>query len=277
MKRFISLLTIYTFFFLFGCTKGSGPEDNQGNTGAGFTKNVLLMEFVSFDCVYCPAVTTAMNKASEKYPNRLDVISVHGRLDEDDPMEFDGYRQFQNFFYGVTGYPAVIIDQRDDLVTVGSFDEADPDFLERLNVSSPIGIAISTKVDNRTVTIETTVKNAGETSSNYRLAVAVLENNIAYRQADWVNEERTWIEDYKHYHVLREILSENYFGDPIADFASNSEYKKSFSYTIPEAYQKDNVMFVAYVVAASGFADRVSVNSRSVPIGKSVDLAGIVR
>lgn len=278
MKIFFKLTLLLYPLLQTACTKGSGPEDdNQGRTEEVFTKSVLLLEFVSFDCVYCPAVTNTMNEAAEQYPGRIDVISVHGHLNEDDPMEFEGYRQFQNYFYGVTGYPAVIIDQHDDLVSVGSFDMADPDFLGRLNTKSEIGIALNTKIKDRTVTIETILQNKGVANDDYRLVVAVLENGIKYKQADWVNNARTWIEDYTHHHVLRDILTDNYFGDPVTNFRSGNEYRKTFSYIIPEAYKKENISLVAYVVEARGFAERVSVNSRSVSIGKSIDFSGNIR
>ena len=264
------------------CTKGSGvgtPGDPDGTDTSTFTKNVLIMEFVSFDCVYCPKVSDILKEASEvKYPGRIDVISVHGRLNEADPMEFSHYKQFQNYFYGVTGYPGVIIDQRDDLVSVGEFDATSASFLGRVNAQAKIGIALSAAlVNENTVKVDVQVSNKGEASADHRLAVAVLENNIPYKQADQVDGTLKWIEDYRHFHVLRDFLSGNYFGDPISTLAANAIYSKTFSYNIPADYRKENLSFVAYVVEAKGFSPRVAVNSRSVDIGKSIDLLGNIK
>ncbi|MBN8787182.1 MAG: hypothetical protein J0I84_08830, partial [Terrimonas sp.] len=126
MNQILKILSVAAFALIINaCTKGSrdGDINNPGETDtATFTKNVLIMEFVSFDCVYCPKVSDIIKETAEiKYPGRIDLISVHGRLDEIDPMEFSNYKQFQNYFYGVTGYPGVIIDQRDDIVSVGEF------------------------------------------------------------------------------------------------------------------------------------------------------------
>lgn len=270
-------------FFLFAfnaCTKGSGDENNGQNTSdtSSYTKNVLIMEFVSFDCVYCPAVTDVLSEtADKKYPGRVDIVSVHGRLDEDDPMEFNNYKQFQNYFYGVTGYPGVIIDQHDDLVSVGSFDPSGNSFQQRINASVPVGLAISTLLLNdNTVKVDVKVSNKGEASGDYRLAAVVLENDIPYKQADLVDGSLQWIENYKHHHVLRSFLTKNYFGDTLGVLNKNDVYSKSFTYTIPEGYIKNNLSFVAYLVEAKGFSHRVSVNSRSVAIGKSIDFSGKV-
>lgn len=256
------------------CTKGSGlNNDNDPGNGdsSGFQKNVLIMEFVSFDCVYCPKVSDLIAAAQIKYPGRIDLVSVHGRLDEDDPMEFRNYKQFQNYFYGVTGYPGVIIDQRDDLVTVGEFDVTSGAFLGRLNAVAPVGIGLSTTVTGEnTVRVDLKLANKGETSADYRLVVAVLENEISYRQADLVDGSLQWIENYNHLHVLRAFLSNNYFGDEIGTFTKNAQLSKTFNYTIPAGYKKENLSFVAYVVEAKGFAPRVAINSRSVDIGESV-------
>ena len=263
------------------CTKGSGEGTpaNPDGTVSPFTKNILVMEFVSFDCVYCPRVSDRLKEAAEtKYPGRIDVISVHGRLDEVDPMEFSKYKQFQNYFYGVTGYPGVVIGQRDDLVTVGEFDATSESFLGRLNTETRIGIAISTALTNEsTVKVDVQVLNKGETGSDYRLAVAVLENDIPYKQADLVDGALKWIEDYRHFHVLHAFLSDNYFGDAIGQLSADAIYSKTFAYDIPVGYKKEKLSFVAYVVEAKGFAHGVSVNSRSVNIGKSIDFSGNIQ
>ncbi len=283
MKRIFKIMYVGIFVLAINaCTKGSGDEvpGNQDRTDTStFTKNVLIMEFVSFDCVYCPRVSDILKEASEIiYPGRIDVISVHGRLDEADPMEYSHYKQFQNYFYGVTGYPGVIIDQRDDLVSVGEFDTTSASFLGRVNAQATIGIALSTTLINEnTVKVDVQVSNKGEASPDYRLAVAVLENNIPYKQADQVDGALKWIEDYRHFHVLRDFLSSDYFGDAISTLSANSSYSKTFSYDIPVDYKKENLSFVAYVIEAKGFSPRVSVNSRSVDIGKSIDLLGNIK
>lgn len=281
MRNLLKIFLVCLFSLaLSACAKGSGEQlpDNPDD-GSAFTKNVLIMEFVSFDCVYCPRVSTQLKEAAEiKYPGRIDIISVHGRLDETDPMEFSQYKSFQNYFYGVTGYPGVIIDQRDDLVAVGNFDATSASFTERENAEAKIGIAVGTSLINaNTVAVNVQVSNKGEASPDYRLVVAVLENDIPYKQADLVDGTLKWIEDYRHFHVLRAFLSENYFGDAISAFTANTIYSKNFTYTIPPGYRKENLSFVAYVIEAKGFAPRVSVNSRSVDIGKSVDFSGEIK
>lgn len=283
MRDLLKILSVYAFVLLINaCTKGSGKDNPGVPDGPGtstFTKNVLIMEFVSFDCVYCPRVTDKLKEAAEiKYPGRIDVISVHGRLDDADPMEFNNYKQFQNYFYGVTGYPGVIIDQRDDLVTVGEFDATSASFLERANAQAAIGIALSTSLTSEnTVQVDVQVSNKGEASPDYRLAVAILENDIPYKQADLVNGALEWMEDYRHFHVLRAFLSGNYFGDAISNLSSGAIYSKTFSYNIPAGYRTENLSFVAYVIEAKGFSHRVSVNSRSVAIGKSIDFSGKIQ
>ncbi len=261
-------------FLAAACTSGSGNEDpGIEPVDSSFVKNVLIMEFVSFDCVYCPNVTNILNELSEKtFPARIDIISVHGRLEDIDPMEFGSYKQLQNYFYGVTGYPSVIIDQRDDLVSVGTFDPSGSAFSGRIDATAPIGVALGSAMQNdSTVLVKVRVANKGKSSDDYRLAVAVLENNIPYKQADLVNGTLQWIDDYRHFHVLRAFLSENYFGDPTGTLEKGSIYTKEFTYKIPPGYRKENLSFVAYVIEARGFSGRVSLNSRSAGIGKSVN------
>lgn len=275
MNNFSGLLFIlFSGILMTGCTKGSGEDDKEpGETNdTPAVKHVLLMEFVSFDCVYCPAVTQSIEQASNiKYPGRIDLISVHGRLNENDPMEFKGYKQLQNYFYGVTGYPGIIVDQHDDLVTVGSFDASANSFTQRIGASAKVDIAVNTTlVSDNEVRIDVQLLNKAEANADYRLAVAVLENDIPYQQADLVDGAQQWIDNYRHDHVLRAFLSVNYFGDPIGNFEKNGKYAKTFTYSIPNEYKKEKLSFVVYVIEANGFSNRVAVNSRTVDIGKSI-------
>ena len=276
MKSIVRIIFAFVMTFaVAACSKGSGEDDgnHSGNADTLFTKNVLVMEFVSFDCVYCPHVSDLLKEAADtKYPGRIDLISVHGRLNDVDPLEFSSYKQFQNYFYGVTGYPAVIIDQRDDLVSVGTFDAGGSAFQERINAKSVIGIALhSTITGENTVNVEVKISNKGAESADYRLAVAVLENDIPYKQANQVDGVLQWIDDYHHGHVLRAYLSSNYFGDAIGTLAKNGLYSKTFTYNIPGGYKKEKLSFVAYVLEAKGFSPRAAVNSRSANIGEGVD------
>jgi len=275
MKTFLKIPLFCIYVLLAGaCTKGTGVADKgnqKDNELSSSTKNVLIMEFVSFDCVYCPNVTNLLEEASKKYPGRIDVISVHGRLEQDDPMEFKGYKKFQNYFYGITGYPAVIIDQDDAVVSVGTFDASQKSFLDRLNAPAKVDIAVgSTVIADNAVRLEVKVTNKDKNNLGYSLAVAVLENNISYKQANQVNGSLQWIEDYQHTHVLRAFLSENYFGDPIGALAEKGSYSKTFTYTVPVGYKKDNLSFVVYVIENKGFEKSFAINSRSVKIGKSI-------
>lgn len=277
MKKIINIFLIsHVFVALMGCAKAGKEIEDSEEESTTYEKHVLVMEFVSYDCIYCPKVSTALQVASEEtFPGRIDLISVHGKLEQEDPMEFKGYKAFQNYFYGITGYPAVILDQRDDLVSVGSFDASNPDLDDRMETKAPLGIAVQSQFANENkLKVTVTVKNGSEANENYRLAVAILENELHFPQADVKDGASYWITDYTHQHVLREFLSENYFGDPIGSLGKNEEYSKSFTYTIPSIYQGENLSIVAYVIEATGFSGRAAVNSRSITAGKNIDLLG---
>lgn len=284
MNNVFKLLFLVGFMLTMNaCTKGGEVlyDDNDAEFGdiVQFTKNVLVMEFVSFDCNSCPNVAKLIEEASQNaYPDRIDLISVHGRLSEDDPMEFPNYRILQESFYGVDGYPASVIDQVEDIVYVGTFDVAANSFLQRINATSQVGIALSSTVLNdNTINLEIQVGNRGDAVTDYYLAVVVLENGIIYKQADKnSNGETIWIDNYEHNHVLREFLSENYFGDAIGSLDRNEVYSKTYNYTVPTAYKKENLSFAAYVLQRNWLSGRVSLNSRSVEAGKSIGFSGKV-
>lgn len=291
-RIFKVLFFISLIFTVNSCTQGGSVIDppDTGETATQFSesaafediiqfrKNVLVLEFVSFDCVYCPIVAKQIEAAKETYPGRIDLIRVHGRLYEKDPMVFPGYERLEGAFIGINGYPACVTDLTNASVTVGKFDVSDKSFTDRLHASVDVGIALNaTIVNDNTVSLKVEVGNKGTTVDDYYLAVAVLENRIIGKQADIVNNETYWIENYEHSRVLRAFLSENYFGDAIGVLQQNSIYSKTFSYVVPEEYKKENLSFITFVVRTKTSQGRVSLNSRSVGIGKSAGFSGTVK
>lgn len=269
------------FFFVNACSKEEHVFYKDNNTEFSkivqFTKNVLVMEFIAFDCQFCPNVTKQIEDASQNiYPDRIDLISVHARLLRQSPLEFDDYKKLQNSFNDITGYPTATTDQLYDDAFLGTFDVTENPFPERINASTSVGIALkSTIVNDSTVNLEVLVGNKGDAADDYRLAVAVLESEIIYQQLDIADNSLVWIEEYEHNHVLRAFLSENYFGDPIGTLEKDKVYSKTFTYSVPDNFEKDNLSFVAYVVQIKNNY-RVSLNSRTVGVGKSSGFSGKV-
>jgi thiol-disulfide isomerase/thioredoxin len=281
-------------FTIYACSKGGSVIDDTGGGNGDdnlpqysdsavfedivqFRKNVLVMEFVSFDCGYCPNVSKLIASASAMYPGRIDLVGVHGHLSQNDPMVFDRYRTLQETFDKIDGYPASVIDQIEASVTVGDFNIYSRYFSERITAVPEVGIALnSATVNDSVVSVEVQVGNKGADADDYLLAVTVLENKIIYRQAD-VNHPSRWIENYEHNHVLRAFLSDNIFGDAIGKLKQNSVYSKTFTYTVPDGYEKDNLSFTAYVILFQNPSNIVAQNSRSAKIGESTGFAGEVK
>lgn len=112
---------------------------------------------------------------------------------------------------------------------------------------SPVNLAMETAWN--ATTRELSVEVAGYYTDNMtdpRLTVVVLQNNILGPQSGGLLGN-----DYPHRHMLRMMLSEDEFGEPITEKTKGESFNKTYKVTIPEAI--NDVPFAAYDMEVVAF------------------------
>mgnify|MGYP002560932275 CR=1 FL=1 len=224
-----------------------------------FQANLFMMHFTSTDCPNCPRMVTWINAAKELVPDRIVKISVHGPLNEPDPMQIDAYWRPLVEQYKVPGYPIVMLNCKRSWNTA----EGTNDLEEFLPEKTNTGIAIDTKIEGDKAIINLKVKTMLGFEKPSRISIVIVEDNLIYDQKNGNSTDRNTVHD----DVVRRYLTD-VLGDKEPDLAAGKEFTKEYTYDISPLLIRDNLKIVVYVMNGdSGYL----LNCREVKLGKSVD------
>lgn len=236
------------------------------SVGSGnFHKNVMALKFTSVGCSYCAQMATALEKASETFPDRIVEVAVHHPKMGSDPMIPDNISEFDAYFPHpqANGIPMTYYDMTD--LSAGA--ESVSAILGRVKplarTVAGVGIAADAEADGSNIKVNVAV--TASAANEYYLAVMLLEQGIIHEQAGSNNA------NYVHNHTLRETLSESIFGDSLGAMTVGQTVSKEYSITANAEYQIDNCSIVCYVCTKSGEVWSVS-NIVSFPVGSWADV-----
>lgn len=187
-----------------------------------FYRRTAILRFTATWCYNCPGMATALTKAQEMMPDRIVPISMHAKTSEGGLS----YYQADKFekLYKVTGYPSGIANNMAKISNNRDLDALSKlfqDVVQEATTSYPARTAIHaySQIAGNKVKVEADI--AVKEKNDYKICVFLLENNIIHPQESNMNQ-------YEHNYVVRAILSEDLFGDPLPA----SESKKIVKYTV---------------------------------------------
>ncbi len=253
IKRHILLIAIL-FIGISSCTE-LGPKIVLTETD----RVVLIEEFTGARCVNCPEGSSKIEDLKAIHGDKLIAVSIHGGIFADpyphsnyDFRTDDGnnllpYLNAPN--PGPVGYPAAVINR-----TKFPGEQERQVFLNDWAgyISSELQQAPLVRVDltknydptTRVLTVDTDLFFFEEVTGNSNITVLITEDNIVDVQASLSGE----ISDYKHKHVLRDVISTNYRGDVVGtNVGANTNHTFNFTYTIPDGWKTENCHVVAFV------------------------------
>lgn len=230
-----------------------------------YQANLLLYHFTSTSCTNCPRMVYNINAAKEKAPGRLIKISLHGWLEEDDPMQLKPYTEPLAMKYNCyLTYPIAILNGVRRWNEAAGFE----DMKSFLPDKAYIGVAITTRIEGDKAYIDMKVRTMKSYDKPCRVAVVLVENNLRYKQLN----EGVWDQNYIHDDVVRRYLT-----DVLGDQLEEGELKvaklftRSYTYDISPLLVCDNVDVVAYIMKEDGTV----LNSTRVKLGNSIDFQEI--
>lgn len=226
---------------------GGGSVEGGGVADGNFVHRSLAMRFTADWCGYCPTMATSFELAYDKLEGMIELVSLH----VSGGLVCNGLYPLANRF-SIEGYPSGIIDTRAYVQNYSSDYASDmiKSVVEETRSSYPAktGIAVSSTVSGSQVTVDVDVhvKEADE----YTVSVFLLEDNIfAYQNGKGNN--------YEHDHVLRMSLT-SISGDDMTVVEDNSVWSKTYSATIPSAYEISNMKVLVFVEKPYGSREKAS-------------------
>lgn len=253
MKKFtIALMALLSVVFTAKAQQYVSTEPSN--------RNVILEEFTGRGCGYCTDGHRIANQIMAANPDRVWAINIHagGYAQTSYPNMITADGNTIHGGFSISGYPCGVVNR----TTSSAIDRGqwNGQTNTQLNQAAECNIAGVARInpDTRVATIIVEVYYTGNSTAdqNY-LTVAMLQDSILGSQADYGNYNPTqWLNgQYVHMHILRDVVSESAWGDPISPTTAGTLITRTFEYQIPETIGSpngvdvvlDHIFFLAWV------------------------------
>jgi hypothetical protein len=234
-------------------------SQGDGSLLKEITHHSLGLRFTATWCVHCPKMSESFRLARQKLGDRFEYVSLYSASGGGNY----GFADIGDLTsqYHVSGYPTGIIDGRFELKNSYTPEEAAQliaSTVEDTEMRYPAvtAIALESSLSGRNLTVKADVYT--QASDSYKLTVILMENGIIGYQAD---AEAGPHEDFEHNRVARLTLTPSVDGEEFNVTATGET--KTFTYTaaVPEEYNLDNLVVLAWVQRP--FGSRPAVQSAS--------------
>jgi hypothetical protein len=232
MKKYFTLLfAIFSGFFI---VNGQTLVTTQPTK-----KNVVLEEYTGIHCQYCPEGHVISQAILDNNPGRVSVIAIHqGGYATPNAGEPDYRTPFGDPLAGQTGlsgYPSGTVNRH--VFTGGVTALGRGDWTASSNIImaevSPVNVGVTSSIDTTTrvltVHVELFYTGNSATSTNY-INVALIQDSIHGPQTGGGAGN-----NYIHMHMLRFLVTDQW-GDAVTTTTTGSLVERTYTYTIPAAY-----------------------------------------
>ncbi len=255
---------IHTFFATYGSLTSSQislSANSESNLSSTYYRRNVVFKFTGTWCTYCPAMSTAIDLAKYKYPDRLIEIAVHNS----DALAVEAGDEIKSYC-DIPGLPSVSIDMNKDYTFTTSSSSLIVDNALKSLEENPTaaGIQVETSIDSGklNIDIEATFTADGE----YKIAAALLQGGFNYEQSG------TSDTSYRQNHVLRGFFQTNPLGDSIGEMVKQQKYEQHYEYTLPSSITDEELeqsSVVVYILNNIGNAVYVVNNAAECTLGES--------
>jgi hypothetical protein len=262
MKSLYFPLLVFGLLSLFSCEEISPvispnmgePVDTSINVDSQ-PRQVLIEEFTGVRCVNCPAGSAVVENLLNTHGDQLVAISIHaGGFSNPYPESAYDFRTTEgnnllSFLGAPLGYPTAVVDRKvfDGEFDLQLFSNQWPGFISEQLLEPPkvrIGIEYDYNPGTRALDVTATifvVETVDE--EDIRISVAITENDVADMQLTPEGEDP----DYKHKHILREMITAydgNQLGEPLI---AGGEIVREYATTLSEDYIANNCSVIVFV------------------------------
>ena len=274
----------------------SGTASTTGFDPSGFTHSVLVENFTTGQCQYCPAGHERLSMATAAFEDNLVIVAHHTGYGSDNMTltqseEIAGYfpenaQSYSDWVPGLFGAyadqshssfaPALAIERNAAYAdgaanggvigSVGASATIATHLYNALNTPAQLTIewdGLSYNASSRQVTATVKGMFLNEISDQLRLNLWVVEDGIIASQVDATTG--TTIPNYEHNHVLRQLVTPTWGENAFGETHVGSTFNKSYTFTLPSNVNADNAHLVTFVAKAGSsaqvFNDRHVLNS----------------
>lgn len=252
----------------------------SGNTGEGvgnweelpFYHQSLVFRFTATWCTWCPYMNKAILRAQELYPDKIQQLALHcGGSD----LQFDPAQTLMGTFKS-NAYPTGIVDGRIHVNNGVETDEYALEYIAAVRETEEVygtssGLALSSVSSGQRVTVN--VDAYFKVAGDYKVTVLLLEDGVVHYQENGGK-------DYVHDNLVRAAATD-ILGEPFRISRDLSHRAFSFTATVPDGCDMDNMRVFAYIQKSFGRAERIQTedygdyyvdNCATAPLGGTLKL-----
>ena len=255
MKKFtFALMALLAFTFSLKAQQFVSTEPSN--------RNVIIEEFTGRGCGYCPDGHRIANELMAANPGRLWAVNIHagGYAQTSYPNMITPDGNTIHGGFSIDGYPCGVVNRSTAAAqSRGAWAGIANTQLSQASECNIAGMVIlnpETRVAS--ITVEVYYTGNSNADQNY-LTVAMLQDSILGSQSDYGSPSfnpTQWIgNQYVHTHILRDVISESAWGDPISPTTQGTLITRTYEYQIPEIIGSpngvdvdlNNIFFLAWV------------------------------
>ena len=223
-------------------------------------RNVIIEEFTGRNCPYCPEGHAIANQITAANPDRVFCVNLHttGSLS---PTTFPNLNTSvstsicNGFFYD--GIPSGVINRSTpDAQNRGTWANLTSAQLSQTAECNVAGMVIVNPITRlATITVEVYYTDNSSVDENYLTIVMLQDSIMGAQSGSSSNPSQVIGNTYCHMHTLRDIISNNVWGDAISPTTQGTLITRTYEYQIPEtigspngvSVDLNNIHFLAWV------------------------------
>jgi len=235
-------------------TLAAGMLCAQQETLQTFSRNILLEQFTTVNCGYCPPGADRITEAVGSMTNVI-WIKHHAGFGTDF-LTNDIHTAMTDFYGRATFAPAMMVDrtrfnseEAGPVTSVGQSGAIRGLFTQAKNVTTyckvyPVQVSFSAATRTLTGTVSGRFGEENTWDENTRLTIYIIEDSIVGNQNDYTSHGN-W-SNYVHMGTVRAAVTDMW-GDPLEVNAEDRTFSRTFTYTLPGEYVYQHCKVVAFV------------------------------
>ena len=280
MKRFSILSLLAAALLVFTACDKIAEDEYVVFAGASGTwydseatvpavQRAFVEKYTGVRCVNCPNADVVLHDLGEKYGDQLIIAAVHVPNNFGKPLHGEqdlrtekGSIWFNAFFSPSQNLPSALLNRTK--ADAGSLDIIDPqarfdDKIDAVLAATPqVGMTLGCTKDGDVYNAEVHIQFNQTVSDALTLTLLVGEDKIYTTQESKTADGIVEIENYEQNHVLRDVVTDAWGIDVVADGNQGTKRMIVLPVSIAEGWDPDNCHLIAFV---SNKATREIINA----------------
>lgn len=223
--------------------------------GTSFKHRILYEDFTGVWCGNCTRAGAREKNLKAQIGDEFVFMGIHGPNGQD--LWSNATTTEMEIFKNVTGadlgWPSMFINRNTLWPDTENYTDMSVP-LAQLKASSKIGIKISSVISGNNLAVDTQISFT-QNFTDLKIAAFIVEDDLIGKQKNYVPALGSpTIDDYVHHNVLQNKLTSSVAGENIPDSQTviSNEYSRSFQYSIPSDFNRNNLKIIIMILDGIG-------------------------